>query len=110
MTALVGEQVRSLNQAKHRQFKQGLVGDVVDSIAAKLQIDQAVLSSVVGLFRASSEVSRDEFSEFYRALVADNLYLEGIAGVGFSRILSPSQLPEFERLMQSEGFSGLRCH
>ncbi len=108
MTALVGEQVRSLNQAKHRQLKQGLVGDVVDSIAAKLQIDQAILSSVVGLFRASSEVSRDEFSEFYRALVADNLYLEGIAGVGFSRILFPSQLPEFERLMQGEGFSGLR--
>lgn len=108
VTAVAGEQMRSLNQARHLQIRQSLVGDVAEAIKAKLQIDQAVLSSVVGLFRSSDAVSREEFAEFYRSVASENPSLEGITGVGFSRLLTPAELPAFEQRLRGEGWPEFR--
>ena len=103
LTAMAGEQMRRLNRARYLQVRQSLVGDVAEAITAKLLIDQAVLSSVVGLFRASESVSREEFAEFYRSVASENPSLEGITGVGFSRILTPAELLAFEQRVRAEG-------
>jgi diguanylate cyclase (GGDEF)-like protein/PAS domain S-box-containing protein len=108
VTAVAAEQMRSLNRARHLQIRQGLVGDVAEAIKAKLQIDQAVLSSVVGLFRSSDAVSREEFAEFYRSVASENPSLEGITGVGFSRLLTPAELPAFEQRLRAEGWPEFR--
>lgn len=108
LTAVAGEQMRSLNRARYLQIRQSLAGDVAEAITAKLRIDQAVLSSVVGLFRASESVSREEFVEFYRSVASENPSLEGITGVGFSRVLTPAELPAFEQRIRAEGFPEFR--
>ena len=106
VTGLAGEQVRNYNRTEHQQVKDGLLRDVSAAITAKLQIDQAVLSAVVGLFAASKEVDREEFAQFYRTVAEDNPALQAITGVGFSRLLQPSQLEGFESRIQDEGFPG----
>jgi len=108
VTAVAGEQMRSLNRARHLQLRQSLVSNVAEAITAKLRIDQAVLSSVVGLFRASESVSREEFAEFYRIVASENPTLDEITGVGFSRMLTPSELPAFERRVRAEGLANFR--
>lgn len=108
LTAMAGERVRGFNRQEHRQIKNGLLRDLEGAIAAKLRIDQAVLSSVVGLFASSQSVDRQEFASFYRTVAEDNPSLQAITGVGFSRLLRPGQVQAFEQAIRRDGFPQFR--
>ena len=108
LTAVAGEQVRVFNQEEHQQIKNGLLRDVAVAITAKLRIDQAVLSSVAGLFASSEVVDRQEFASFYRTVAEDNPSLQAITGVGFSRLLRPEQVQAFEQSVRRDGFPQFR--
>jgi diguanylate cyclase (GGDEF)-like protein/PAS domain S-box-containing protein len=108
LTAIAGEQLRASNRQEHDQIKEALLRDVVTAITAKLRIDQAVLSSVSGLFGSSTEVTRQEFASFYRTIASDNPSLEAITGVGFSRVLPADQVESFVQRIRREGYSDFR--
>lgn len=104
ITGLVAEQLRRFGVEKHERIEQNLLDDVGDAINARLSVDIALLSSVAGLFRASREETRQEFRSFYEAMVNGGANLQGIQGVGFSRLLRPNQLPAFEQSIRAQGF------
>ena len=104
LTAGAAEQIRRLGVQQHRRIASTLLTGVGDAIGNKLNVDIALLSSVVGLFRASETVSRREFATFYASIATSSHNLQGIQGVGFSRSLTPGQLPAFVRSMRAEGF------
>lgn len=104
ITGLVAEQLRRFGVEKHTRIESNLLDDVGDSIAAKLSVEMALLSGVAGLFRASREVDRQAFRSFYQAMVNGGSNLQGIQGVGFSRLLSRAQVPAFEQRIRAQGF------
>ena len=104
ITGLVAEQVRRFGVEEHQRIEHSLLDDVGDAIANKLNVDVALLSSVAGLFRASKQVDRQEFSDFYNAIAAEGANLQGIQGVGFSRWLTRAQVPAFETSIRAQGF------
>ena len=63
ITAVVTEQNRSLNKQTHERIEAALMGDVSDAIQMKLRKAVDTISSVAGLFNASTEVSRQEFGK-----------------------------------------------
>ena len=110
ITALTAEQVRRFGVEEHERVEHNLLDDVGDAITAKVNVDIALLSSVAGLFRASRVVDREEFETFYSSIAAESTNLQGIQGVGFSRWLSPAQVPAFERSIRSKGFPTFRVN
>jgi diguanylate cyclase (GGDEF)-like protein/PAS domain S-box-containing protein len=108
LTAIAAEQVRRFNQKEHVQIKQALLRDIATAITNKLRIDQAVLSSVVGLFAASNDVNRQEFARFYTIVAENNPSLQAISGVGFSRLVPPPQLQALEDRIRLDGFPEFR--
>lgn len=105
ITGLVAEQVRRFGVEKHTRIESNLLNEVGDSIAAKLSVDMALLSGVAALFHASREVDRQAFRSFYQAMADGGSNLQGIQGVGFSRLLSRAQVPAFEQRIRAEGFA-----
>ena len=93
---------------QHQRIANTLLIGVGDAISNKLNVDIALLSSVVGLFRSSSAVTRQEFAAFYASVATSSHTLQGIQGVGFSRYLTPGQLPAFLRAIRAEGFPDFR--
>ncbi|NCV37039.1 MAG: GGDEF domain-containing protein, partial [Actinobacteria bacterium] len=75
------------NQLEHERLELELGRQITQSISTRLQTNSAVLDSVVGLFNASSEVSRREFSAFYQTLSRGGNTLKGIQGVGFAAVV-----------------------
>lgn len=104
ITGLVAEQLRRFGVEKHTRIEHNLLDDLGDSISAKLSVDIALLSSVAGLFHATREVNRQEFRSFYEAMAGGGINLQGIQGVGFSRLLSRIQRPAFEQSIRAQGF------
>jgi diguanylate cyclase (GGDEF)-like protein/PAS domain S-box-containing protein len=104
LTAGLSETVRRLDAAEQRQIDQNLINLVEGAISNKLDIDIALLSSVVGLFQASDDVNRDEFRRFYETIAGSARGLAGIQGVGFARKLDPDQVAPFTAAIRAEGF------
>ncbi|TFV98634.1 diguanylate cyclase [Oxalobacteraceae bacterium OM1] len=74
-----------------------------DRIRQRLTVYEQVLSSGVGLFHASEEVSRDEFRRFFEALRLGERF-PGIHGVGYATIVAPDALDRHVRAVRAEGF------
>jgi diguanylate cyclase (GGDEF)-like protein/PAS domain S-box-containing protein len=108
ITGGVAEQTRRFGVQEHERIERNLLNGVSDAINAKIQVDIALLSSVVGLFRASEAVNREEFAQFYAAMAAGSPNFQGIQGVGFSRFLKAEQLPQFVAQMRAQGFKDFR--
>ena len=104
ITGLVTTQVRHLEIDKHIRLESNLLQDVTNAIQTKMAVNTALLSSISGLFRASSEVNRQEYATFFAAIAAENASVQGIQGLGFARWLQANQLPGFEQRIRDEGF------
>lgn len=72
-------------------------------IVNKLNLNGAILRGGVGLFRASESVTRQEWHDYVEILQLAELY-PGIQGVGFSKMISPSDLDSHIREVRAEGF------
>lgn len=108
ITGLATAQVRRFGLEEHLRIERNLLDDVSDAVTTKMAVNVALLSSVTGLFRASREVDREEFADFYAAIAAESTSVQGIQGVGFTRWLSAAQLPAFETRIRAEGFRDFR--
>ena len=67
------------------------------------------LRGTAALFRMTPEVTRQAWRSFMETLALGESY-PGVQGVGFARILAPSELVMFERRMREAGFSDFRVH
>ena len=104
LTTAVCEQTRRFGVQKHLRIEATLLDNVVDALRSKLEVNIALLSAVVGLFNASSEVDRQEFSVYYESVSLNTDQLKGVQGVGFARWIPAAQLPAFEARIRGEGF------
>ena len=91
------------NQLEHERLELELGRQITQAISTRLQTNSAVLDSVVGLFNASSEVSRREFSAFYQTLSRGGNTLKGIQGVGFAAVVPNNNIAAFEQTIRADG-------
>jgi PAS domain S-box-containing protein len=73
------------------------------AIVTGLRKHEQVLLGAVGLFNASDSVERNEWSSYSNSLQLSRHY-SGIQGIGFSKILKPSEIAQHEKHMRLEGF------
>jgi len=81
--------------------------DVSERIEQRVIGYKQILKATQGLFNASSEVNREEFSSFFNSLNLDLNY-PGIQGVGFSLIIPSAQIKKHVTSIHKEGFSGYK--
>lgn len=78
-----------------------------ERIQQRLLVYEQVLRATVGLFRASTHVTRSDFRNYIEALdIAENY--PGIQGIGYSIIVSAAEKDKHERMVRAEGFPEYR--
>ncbi len=79
------------------------VDDLENAIVKRMRAYETGLRGGVGLFQASTQVTRNDWRRF-----VDNFEIEkqfpGIQGIGFSKWIEPSQKQAFEDAVRAEGF------
>lgn len=83
------------------------VQEIQDNITLRVQTSVALLRAGTGLFAASNRVTRDEFDRFVEQIELHKNY-PGILGIGFSRRLSPDELPKIIATMKASGYPDFR--
>ena len=76
-------------------------------IKDRMSAYEQVLRGGTGLFRASSQITRDEWRNYVSSLQLDQ-HFPGIQGVGFSLRIRPADMAEHIRQIQAEGFPDYR--
>ena len=76
---------------------------IVLKLEDRMKAYKQVLSSGVGLFEASEEVSRQEWAIFVKKLDVDNTF-PGIQGIGYSIVLHENEIEEHIKKIRTEGF------
>jgi len=82
---------------------QNSVQQIQDKITLRVQTSMALLRAGTGLFAASNRVTVYEFDRFVQQIELHKNYA-GIYGIGFSRRLSPEELPKMVDTMKQSGF------
>jgi diguanylate cyclase (GGDEF)-like protein/PAS domain S-box-containing protein len=72
-------------------------------IEARMATYEQVLRGARGLFAASDEVSRHEFSEYFNALSLAQYY-PGMLGIAYSKLIPAADLPGHLAAVRAEGF------
>ena len=103
-TAAICEQTRRFGEEEHLRIESTLLDNVVDGLRSRLELNISMLAAVVGLFNATTGVSRQEFNTYYETVAINTSQLKGVQGVGFSRWIPGTQLPAFEQRIRQEGF------
>ncbi|HJV74523.1 MAG TPA: CHASE domain-containing protein [Noviherbaspirillum sp.] len=78
-----------------------------ERIQQRLLVYEQVLRATVGLFRASTDVTRSDFRNYIEALDIGKNY-PGIQGMGFSIVVPPAEKDKHERMVRAEGFPEYR--
>ena len=68
-----------------------------------------MLKSAQGLFLVSDTVTREEWKEFVEILEVDKFY-PGIQGIGYTTVVQPEKLSEFEANIRGEGFPDINLN
>ncbi|PNV83130.1 MAG: hypothetical protein C0627_06195 [Sulfurimonas sp.] len=79
------------------------VNENIDRINKRMLMYETLLHGGVGFFHGSKHVNRQEWHDFVEALNLKNSY-PGIQGIGFSKMLSPSDMAQIEEEMRNDGF------
>ena len=79
------------------------VQEIQDKITLRVQTSMALLRAGTGLFAASNRVTVYEFDRFVQQIELNRNY-GGIHGIGFSRRMSPQELPKIVETMKQSGF------
>lgn len=107
ITLAVVQLVRKQDEEKLRIEFELLLGHATEAIQDRITANEQTLRAVVGLFsarrQAGKPVTRSEFRSFVASLNLDERY-PGIQGVGFSKLILPSQLGDHQRALRAEGF------
>ncbi len=79
------------------------VRETVGQLSNRIEAYAEVLRSTGGLFRASEQVTRQEFHDFITSLgLAD--YYPGVQGVGYAALIAPESLDAHTQSIRQEGF------
>jgi CHASE1-domain containing sensor protein len=73
------------------------------AITARLHEYEMILTGGAGLFIASDEVTRNEWRAYVEYRKVQTLF-PGIQGIGFSKVIQPSELARHIRRVRAEGF------
>lgn len=103
VTIFLFEISRNVSDQQIRAEFEKDVSDIRDSIEDRLGLYANVLRGGRGLFDASNEVSRSEWKAYTDSLSLQSDY-PGIQGVGYSEIVLPEELENFEEKVKEEGF------
>ena len=79
------------------------VNEIVTSIKKRLLAYEQVLLGGSGLFAASKYVDRTEWKSYVEKLNIEQNY-PGILGIGFSRVLLPSEKDKYIKSVRKDGF------
>ena len=93
--------------AKH-QFELHSI-NLQEAIKNRLIIYEQVLNSAKGLFKASDNVSREEWRIFVENIKVEK-HFPGIQGIGYAEVIPPNNLNEFIQAVRKEGFPDFRVH
>ena len=102
-TILVYYNFSKLTYEQDQSRFQKSVQEIQDKITLRVQTSVALLRAGTGLFAASNRVTRYEFDRFVQQIELQKHY-GGIHGIGFSRRLSPQELPKIVETMKQSGF------
>ncbi|MFP2963648.1 CHASE domain-containing protein [Myxococcus sp. 1LA] len=95
ITAVSAAYVRqSLNEHRLRRFDDA-VHDGLLGLQQRLELNQALLLGVLGLFTGSRYVDRDEFDAYVESLELNRTFPE-LQGIGFTRWLRPEALARYD--------------
>ena len=78
------------------------IAKVQEAISDRMQAYSQVLRSGVAFISSSDEVTRNEWNTFVTSLNLDNVY-PGMQGMGFIRVIDPSEKVDFEKKNRREG-------
>lgn len=94
---------RHYRQLEHERIERELAEEISKAIATRLQTNVAILDAVVGLYNASSDVTRQEFAKFYQAIHGRGDHLKGIQGVGYAAVVPNNDVAAFQQKIRSSG-------
>ncbi|MBW3551078.1 MAG: CHASE domain-containing protein, partial [Proteobacteria bacterium] len=94
LSAAIGEQDRLTFEIE--------VSRSLDAIRERIATTASLVRGTAGLFKASEEVSADEFHRYVEALDLRQRYA-GILGIGFTRRLDADAVPALEASMRAAG-------
>jgi two-component system, sensor histidine kinase len=98
--------MQSANQANKEQKKELLSQKttlIKDELAKNVNSYQDTLQAASGLLTASENVSRAEWHQFLSGFDLQKRY-PGLQGIGYTQVLSPSEVPINEASLRAEGF------
>ncbi|MBX9754625.1 MAG: CHASE domain-containing protein [Pseudomonadaceae bacterium] len=96
--------LRASQQAAAELHFQQLADEVVAAIEKRMNNHRQILLGAAGLFEASDLVTRQDWRHYVQGLDLDASY-PGIQGLGFSQVIRPEQLADFEADVRREGFA-----
>ncbi|MGE4419344.1 MAG: CHASE domain-containing protein [Sulfurimonas sp.] len=79
------------------------VNENIYRINKRMQKYETLLHGGIGFFHGSQHVNRQEWHDFVEALNLKNSY-PGIQGIGFSKMIDPSEVAQIEEEMKKDGF------
>lgn len=95
-----------VQEAARRDFMR-LADDVAIAVTQRMLAYEQVLHGGVGMFHASTSVTRSEWKTYVEALHIEDNY-PGIQGIGYAVWLSPEDLVRHEQTLRAEGFPQYR--
>lgn len=104
--ALSAVLMRALERRDLERFNHE-VTRTLQAIRERVEITVALLRGTQGLFMASQEVSRAEFSAYVQRLQLRELY-PGIQGIGFTAQVLAAQVPALQARLAAEGVNEFR--
>lgn len=90
-------------EREERRFNE-YVNSVVKDVTERLDKHKMILRGGAGVFRASAEVTREEWLAYYQYQQVSTLY-PGIRGAAFSRVVKSPELEQHIEEIRAEGFS-----
>lgn len=102
--------VLSIDYAERANARFELRARVLHAELSERMLDYVrVLDGGAGLFKASNQVSRQEFHDYMRALRLEQTR-PGILGVGFALMVDPAERARHEAQIRAEGFPDYSIH
>lgn len=103
LTWFLWQAARSEAAEIHRNAFQASASELTHRLEQRMATYEQVLRGAQGLFLASEDVTRREFSEYVRALRLDENY-PGMQGLGLAEVIAPENMPAHVDGVRREGF------
>lgn len=104
LTGILLERDLRFQRSERQRLEDQALVQATQAIQSKLAATSQILNGVVGLFDATTAVSRQQFITYYDSLKLSESSIRGIQGVGYTKALQPDQLPAYEAAVRGEGF------